>query len=270
THCTTCIYNMPKMLGLETSSPDMIRVLPVTREDVSIVSNFFEKTKYEPLIVLPVSSLIANQVLFETFPSSSLPHLVVLDPNGRVAAITQAIFLDVPTLTAVYKGDESVYIPRTRKELRSPVLELSDQYGATNRLHGPLYYSTLSGYIDGVGHDMYWSVNDTTKSTRYYVSNTTVVKLYTAALSSPLPIDPKRRVLEVDDPSGYIFDVDNYYDLHFRRQNFYTYEIIAPDNLSEEQVKQKMRSDLDFMLGLHGRIEQRPVACWVLRIKDGR
>ena len=269
THCTLCVYNMPRMLGLEEASPDKIQVLPVTKEDDTIVSNFFASTKYEPLIGLPVSSLVSDQVMYETFPSTSLPNLVVLDPNGRVAAITEAEYLDVPTLTAVFNDDPDVYIPRKRRRLEVPVLELSGQYAETNRLQGPLYYSTLSGYIDGIGHDMYWSVNHSAKSIRYYVGNTTVVKLYTAALSSPLPLKPKRRILEVKDPAAYVFDFDNYYNLDWRRANYYTYEILMPDNLSREKVRRKMRSDLDFMLGVQGRIEPRPVVCWVLRTKEG-
>ena len=269
THCTTCIYNMPKMLGIEEESPDKIRVLPVTKEDDTIVSKFFANNRYEALNGLPVSSLVSDKLMFDTFPSTSLPHLVVLDPNGRVVAITQAEYLNVSNLTAVFNGDESVYIPRKRRELEAPVLQLSGEYAKSNRLQGSLYYSTLSGYIDGIGHDMYWSVNEATNSQRYYVSNTDVSKLYTIALSSPLPLQAKRRILEVKAPAAYVFDYDNYYDLDFRRRNYYTYEIIAPVHWEEADIEQKMRTDLDFMLGLHGRIEQRPVVCWALRAKNG-
>jgi len=273
THCTTCIYNMPKMLDLEESSPDKIRVLPVTKEGDTTLAKFFERinslARYKPLVGLPVFSLVDDEVLYNTFPPQSLPHLVVLNPDGQVAAITQSQFLDIPTLNAIYEREHGVYIPLTRKRLESPLLELSSEYILTNRLEGKLYYSTLTGYIDGIEHQMSLSVNEEKGVIWHYISNTTVDKLYASALSSPLPIDPKRRILELNKPSNYGLNEKRHHELGFMKENYYTYEVVAPSSVGVERVKKRMKADLDFMLGLHGRIEQRPVKCWVIRIKQG-
>lgn len=266
TYCTTCIFNMPYLHNLADQSNGTLAVLPVTPEKRDYVARFL--TTNARLNPLSLSSIVEDQTLYNTFPTQTLPHLVLIDQHDRVRAITQAEYLNESLIASLAADSKEVYIPLKREGLREPLMDVAQAYYGTS-IAGSLYYSVVSGFIDGMTHTMKRSVDSAKGTLHYAVTNTSIAKLYTTALHSRLPLDPKRRILEVAAPENCVFVSKHYWDIDQRRANFYTYESVVPIATTEKTRLAKMHIDLDAYLGLSGRIESRMVKCLSLVKTDG-
>lgn len=266
TYCTTCIFNMPYLHKLAGQSNGTLAVLPVTREKGDYVARFL--TTNARLNPLALSSIVEDQTLYNTFPSQTLPHLVLIDQHDRVRAITQAEYLNESLIASLAADRQEVYIPMKREGLGQPLMDVAQVYKGT-RIAGNVYYSAVSGFIDGMTHTMKRSVDSARGTLHYAVTNTSIAKLYTTALRSRLPLDPKRRILEVAAPERYVFVSRHYWDIDQRRANFHTYECVIPMATTEKGRLAKMHTDLNAYLGLNGRIEPRTVRCLSLIKTNG-
>ncbi|WP_257667274.1 TlpA family protein disulfide reductase [Parapedobacter tibetensis] len=266
TYCTTCIFNMPYLHGLANKSGGALAVLPVTPEKRDYVARFLNNNAR--LKTLSISSIVQDQTLRHTFPTQTLPHLVLIDQHGRIRTITQAEYLNDSLIAKLAAGSQDVYIPLKREGLSRPLMDVASAYSDT-RINGNVYYSAVSGFIDGITHTMKRSVDSAQRLMHYTVTNTSVAKLYTTALGSPLPLDPKRRILEAALPHRYVFVAKHYWDIDQRRSNFYTYECVMPIGMAKKDQLAKMRIDLDAYLGLNGRIAPRTVRCLALVKTNG-
>ncbi|GGH00145.1 hypothetical protein GCM10007415_40070 [Parapedobacter pyrenivorans] len=260
TFCTTCIFNMPYLHGLENTFSENLAVVPVTREDSNRVMRFLQTNV--TLKDLHISSITKGDALYEVFPSQTLPHIVLIDEKAKVRAITMAEYLNKRVIEELLAGKPDVYIPPKRQSLQQPLLQVAEQYRDAAITNG-VYHRALSGFIDGLSHDTRLETDSASQTKRFLVSNIFVAKLYTIGLRSALPLNPKRRILEASLPERYVFPED-YRDIDARRQNFYTYESISPLGMSESQIRSNMKDDLDIYLGLTGSIERRMVNCLVL------
>lgn len=263
TYCTTCIVNMPYFHKLQAQFPGQLQVLPVTSEDPEKIAAFLQSN---PVMgKLNISSIVSDKFLRAVFPNETLPHIVVVDGKGVVRAITMREYLDEKVISQLIDGAANVYIPQKREGLPKPLLAISSQYDDVNTAR-PLYYSAITGFMDGLAHSMSWkpdTVNGVAIN-RYYVSNIFLMKLYTLALPGALALSTQRRILEVKDPSRYVYASKNNSQIDWRRKNYYSYESVLPGNVSKDDAERKMKADLDLFFQLYGRNEKRVVPCLAL------
>ncbi len=264
TFCTTCIVNMPHFEALQKQFAEQLKVVPVTWEDDEKIDSF---VKSSPIwSKLNIASVVNGGRLRASFPSESLPHIVIVDKTGMVRAITLGEYLSKEVVRDLVDGKAQVYIPQKRERLDQPLLAISSAYNDVNTA-SPLYYSTVSGFMDGLEH--FTTLRPDTVNgvpiNRYCVANTDLMKLYAIALAgTSLPLSTQHRILEVKDPSRYVYAWKNFSKINWRRDNYYTYEAVLPANVSEDDAKRKMKTDLDLFFQMHGRVEKRVVPCLAL------
>lgn len=265
TWCSSCIRNMPYLHALENEFQNDFVVVPVTKEDAGKIGRFLSTNV--TLKPLNIFSVVEDSILYATFPSSTLPHLALIDQEGILRAITNGEYIDRKVLNGLINNKSDIYIPNKKKGLQTALMSISPVYNDAI-VNEPLYYSTVTGFLDGASQTMNREVDSVKGSIRYSVINTYINNLYTVSVPSSkggLPLYPKRSIYELNNPDQIGFTLDNYWNIDNRRATLFCYEMIYPLSLSESEMKAKMKLDLDFFFGMNGRIEEREIECLVLR-----
>ncbi|MBK1440744.1 TlpA family protein disulfide reductase [Parapedobacter sp. ISTM3] len=266
TFCGPCIASLPHLFDLQAKFNDSLTVIPVTHESGDHIRQFLSKTRSPHIDKIrdKFISAVDDKTLAGLFPTQSLPHTVIVDDRGIVQVITRPQALDEKRVsTLLTAGVEEAGINTIADATDLSVLDIND-----NRHAGLQLYSALSGHHVGAVHQIIWETDSTNHRSRLIVSNAVIPKLYTIALNSPLPINKNRIILEISHarirnllmPSANTMSTD--------RPDLFCYEIFFPSVLGRRQVLEKMKSDLDFFLQLHGRIESRSMRCLALRAID--
>ncbi len=266
TWCKSCIVNMPRMHQLQDQFEDDVVVLPVTYEDESLVSAFFGRTADGSIVALrPLfKSIIVDSVLKRVFPNPdrSIPYFAIIGNNGVFSGLTVPPQMNERLLSLLASGEEA-YIPPLQAAPETPLLERSPQYVA-NRLNKPVYYSMLSGYMEGFTFPSDRYVDTVSQIRRDYYINMSLLRLYCNALSSGLPYQPNRRIFLVDSAVQY----ENHYRRNPQfdyRKHSYCFEGIFPIGMTKEEANAHLLLSLNTLTGVHGSLITRTMPCLVIR-----
>src|SRR5690606_17284025 len=270
THCTICIFNMPHLHQLKNASKGKVEVLPVSSESSQEMQEFFNRgNKYKALEGLRFPSIVECIVLHRIMPEETLTKVVVMNGQGVVRGITQAEYLNTDVLQRLLEGADSVYIPRKRVGFRQPRLAPSLAYDDV-KTYGPVYYSAVIGFTDGVSHNVVWERDNMQSLSRLAISNTYLLKLYTySGRFGALSNKHNRIILEVNEPEKYVFTQEHYRDIEWRRQHWYSYEAVVPSGTELSIAKAKMKDALDMSFNLITGVEQRAMPCLILKPLEG-
>lgn len=263
TTCGNCILALPKMEELQKKYGNRIHILPVTYEDRELVHNFFSRNKLVKNLMLPI--VVEDTVLAAHFKHKLLSHVVWIN-KGKVIAISGSEYVDQKTIDAVLSGEE-VNIPLKDD---FPVFNYAKPIFSTGGGNSAVAsYSAVGPYIEGA-KTTYGSERDSVRgSMRDYMVNVPVIQAYLYAMMQyrTLPyMKGQRIILEGLDKSAYIFEKsDSGYKADWDRAHAISYESLLPDTLDKKSRMMRIMADLDNKLGLHGRIEERSVKCWVIK-----
>ena|GEM_PF-2050814 len=269
TWCTACIASLPDLHKLEDQYREDLVVMPVTYQRASDVSSFYMKSPMQKKIGASFRTVI-EAALNTYFPRKTIPHTVVIDRGGMVHAITSPLYLKAETIGNLITGAQS-YIPLKRElKLEKPLLKHAYDDVIT---HGNIYYTTITGPTDGFVSAGDLELDSANGSKRYYTTGLSVLQLYAATLlyteHSTLVFTPNRRILAVEAPGNLVVHTtadgeSTLADPAWRTTNTYNYESIFPIRISEAEMREKMRLDLDFHFGLKSSVEKRRMKCLIL------
>lgn len=267
TWCKSCIVNMPRMHRLQDKFESDVVVLPVTYEDETVVSAFLERTADKGMVALrPLfKSIIADSVLKRVFPNPdrSIPYFAIIGNNGEFVGLTIPPQMNEQLLASLVSGEEA-YIPPLQAAPETPLLERSPRYIA-NRLNKPVYYSMLSGYMEGFTFPASRTVDTISQIRRDYYINMPLLRLYSNALSSGLPNQPNRRIFLVDSVAQYEYHYRRNSKFDYREQCF-CFEGIFPIDVTKEEANAHLLLSLNTLTGVHGSLITRPMPCFVIRV----
>jgi len=99
TWCGSCLPGLEHLSQLQAKFPDNISVLAVTYESKDVLSKFFKHRSYGITIAInPDSSL------FKEYEIQTLPHTVIIDPNGVILSYTYPKEITIQNLSYMIKG----------------------------------------------------------------------------------------------------------------------------------------------------------------------
>jgi hypothetical protein len=179
--------------------------------------------------------------------------------------------LNQGNISAMIKGEVAYVAKKRYGELERPLLKLAFDDVKTQ---GPLFYSTITGYMDGVINAARHERDILNNVQRYYQTSLSVTHLYSVTgLFGGYAVNSKRRILEVKEPYRYtnFRKEDGSYatsDLSWKRENAYNYESLMPLYLSDSAVMHRFKGDLDLYFGLSARKDKRSIPVWIL--KEGK
>lgn len=273
-NCSGCIAALPKMQALQDKFGSQVMILPVTYDQELITVNFWKKNRYTKGLSLP--SVVNDKILSAWFKHQLIPHEAWIY-KGVVVGLTASDYVTEENIRQVLDGKKVNWPVKndflTPYDYGKPTLQVDkNQYDQST----PVKYAAVYGYREG-GKSQKGSVrNSAAHTTRNYFTNFTVPMAYYTywhELRDPdfkkgLPFfpDPNRVILEVKDPKKYasIEETGGYLD-QWHRHHLFCYESVNPDTGQTNQAQSEaVIKDLDHLLGLHGRFENRKIKCLVL------
>lgn len=260
TSCGTCIAMLPKVDMLQKQFKRDVVILPVTYEkEAKVRSSLAAKRNLKGL---KISSVVEDVSLKKLFPHPSIPHVAWIDGDGTVLSITNGEYVNEANIEAALAGKPLTWLqkPKGDYDYDKPLAGITPP--------GALY-SMLSGSVQDAAFRSRRVALDETRD-RLYKINYSILHLYAIAYGrGDLVFAGNRRSLTVKDSSAYIYDPEmGYYDAWMLR-NGYSYEAVVPRDMPMREVNERMRQDLDRYLNLETGIEERKVACLVLRRLPG-
>jgi thiol-disulfide isomerase/thioredoxin len=260
--CVSCIKSFPKADSLQKKFGNKLQWILVTRNSQQQVDDWFNRLKKNPIPKLV--SVTSDTVFSNLFFYRSVPHLVIIDTNGKVAAITSPASATAQNLTALLNGKT----PALYYNNQIPLSEIKDPW---NEVESPYmeYFSCLMRRIKGrpSGGDSWLTDSVTRKRMGYRTTTSTILDLYKMAWGNAQGGGPfsynNQVILEVANPSDYLFPVDPAQGNEWIDDHCYQYAIRVPPARAGD-LYALMREDLNRYFNIEAKIERRKRECLLL------
>jgi hypothetical protein len=205
--------------------------------------------------------IMADRYWHQLFPHHIAPHLVWINPQAKVAAISHSSALKEENLLQ-FKQQQSIKLPLKADLLnfnpKEPLLQ--ERYSGQ-----AAYYSLVKPYLAGASSS-YGVQRDSVKQTvRTYIINFPLYRIYLMAFEKAFFVLPNRLLWEVKDKAAYLPELSSLDKEVWSQRYAYCYESVLPLHTPDSIRLQKIVADLNQSLGLHTREEYRQVKVWVLQ-----
>ncbi|QEC67922.1 redoxin domain-containing protein [Panacibacter ginsenosidivorans] len=269
-YCTVCVGEFSRLEKLRQRFKDSVNILLVTFQSNTSTNEFFERRKAEGKPVL-LPCVTEDTLLRKTFGHEGDPHIVWINTNGTVQAITSHIALNETNLSAWLKhGNIDLAVKSNQRDFDpyKPLL-VNNNGGASGAFH---YRSVLTGYIDSIPA-LSLFVRSDDKQTKLAAFNTTIDQLFKDAYAmfdttaaSYLNLDwlNKRVLYEYQDSSTAQYYSDAYDAGYgqltaFQRNHLYCYELDLPVTFTTQQAAGIMLDELSKLFAIKPFTETRSV-----------
>lgn len=271
TYCGSCIEALPKLDAMQRKFGDKIKILAVTYQKEELVVDFFNKNRF--LKGLKPACVVEDDILRAYFKHKLISHEVWIH-NGVVKAITSPEYVNEKNIEAILKGehvdwpvknDSYDFDPKNRMFS----LNESDLYAKSSKFQE---FSGITGYRAGIDYRRGIAFDDDTLKHEYRISfyNKSIVDAYKALLfqidtvKRSFILTPGRLILQVKDPSKYIYNSEQGLKDPWDRENMFCYEMLSTRQLKKTDRIKRVIQDLNLKLGLNARWEKRMVNCLVI------
>lgn len=270
TWCVPCVDGLIKNDSLNKIYRGRVKILPVTYESVGTIKSFIRKSKI--LQSLSLDFLCADSVLHNAFPHYAIPHVVWVNGEGKVVAITAG---NKVTATNIDKAlaNESLGL--------SPKIDILD-HDFDKPFYVPdsaiTYRSVFSKAPPGLGNRSQAKPtcigSISCKFNRFLITGRSLIDIITSAAynNSVDERNVNRFVLKVKD-SLKIISPAMAPELANRRKitneewwenNTYSYEIILPEPVSDTVLFGYMMADLNRFLPYKAEMRMTTVKCLII------
>lgn len=261
TYCSGCVASMPKMKSLQDRHLDKLRIFYVHPHDKKELSDFF--SRWPELTVYKLPMIPITESIKTAFPFSTVPHLVLINPDGEVQAITKG------GRDIVEKIDEWLKWGRIRMPYVPDFVNYSYQHPFFVNfpdMNVPLRSSaTLLGRLESVRRTgPITQGGDGTGPFRLNIFNTNLEGLYGEIARRLFKFPHAEREIRVRG--------DKYFDSVRQTPEYYSYEYISSDSNIEnkEALYHRIRLDLDLRFGFRSEIREMETDFYSLELPDSK
>lgn len=266
TWCSSCIEAFPKMQEIQDKFKDRIQILLVNPYDskydsdvkiAKVLRRLKERTGFYPTLPIPVHDTILNQY----FPHQSVPHLILIEPQGTLIGITYKAEITEENIKAILSG-KKIHIPVKNDwafDKETPLFVNGNGGDGSDFM----YRSIFTPYKEGIGGYIGRTIEDNGKVSRLYVTNYPLLSLFRIAYGKVLDFPLNRILIDVKNPS--MFQITD--ETRASHANTYCYEVIAPP-VSSEEMDKYMQDDLFRNFHAVAKRETRTVECYQLVTND--
>ncbi|WP_342328709.1 redoxin domain-containing protein [Pedobacter sp. FW305-3-2-15-E-R2A2] len=277
-YCSGCIAAMPKMDSLQKHFGDKIKILPVTYEAETLVTNFWKKNRNTKNLGL--SSVVEDKIFSSYFRHQTIPHEAWIY-QGKVIAITTEQYVDKTNIQKVLNGElikwpikNDFYVFDGSKE---PLFKVNTTQVNPSSI---INYAAISGYKEQVnseglsgGSGVVRDPNE--KKVRVFFLNQAIFTSYelnwrniinpTTLVRPSAAITPNQIVWQVTDRSRYKYEFKTDYQANWIRKNGICFESLNPDTgQTQAEISRSIVKNLNYLLGLDVRWEKRKEKILVL------
>ena len=266
--CTGSIASLPVLDRINQKYGDRIQVLPMSIFPESRIAATVEGYKSLQTLSLP---LIADAAAMRTyFPHSTIPHLVILDPDGVVVAITGMEDLTEENLDLLLQDGTSAFRLKEDRKIRLDPREklISESKQVPNK--NIWFQSALTGYLPGVGGSLIQRYED---FSHIRIVNMALYSLYQLAYSERSLTDyfGINRMEAVGFGQEELFTQKAGADYRAWMEeggHVFGYELIAPPSFNPYAL---LRQDLDrYFPDIRARVEPRKKTVYAIVQQPGK
>ena len=240
-----------------------MQVVAITYENDQKLEIFQTKSPIGKKLTVPF--IARDSSIAKHFPHYNLSHIVWIY-KGTVRAITYSDYVNNDNVSKILSG-ESLHLPVKRDvkdyHYDQSLLILNQSNIPAFSMPKKAFYTAVTSYMNNLGPSTSTTIDSVHHIAHYGMVNWTIPELYFwVAGVTPFPKSQMR--LEVSDTSKYFYEPRPAYKELWDSANRYCYDAFLPTSMDEEEMKHKMRQDLDDYFGVTGRIERRNVECLVI------
>jgi thiol-disulfide isomerase/thioredoxin len=275
--CVACVASFPKVNQLQKNFKDKIQFILVGKNDEKYNKNIrqlYEKFRQKENLELAVTY---DSLLFDRFDIQSTPHIILIDPQSIVRAITTSSELTKDNLASLLEGGESkkkMILNFSEKEIPGK----NDtywpfQYEDKDHDTGILYRSFLSKWNRNQRIAISTVVDQQADKSVYKAACMSLKRLYTIAYlgksdwgfyDSLYAKFWKEPILEVKESFPF-------QDEFRQAKGLYNYSLKVPaEKGNREYLKWAMQCDLKKYFGYDVLIETRTMPYWKLIVTDDK
>lgn len=266
TYCGACIEALPKLDAIQKKFGDKIKILAVTYQKEALVVDFFNKNRF--LKGLKPPCVVEDNILRAYFKHKIISHEVWIH-NGVVKAITSPEYVNEKNIETILRGNavdwpvkNDSYDFDPKRKMFS--LNESDRYVKSNKFQE---FSGVTGYRAGIDYKRGIAFDDDSVKNSYRVSfyNKSIVDAYKALLFQSdsikrnFIITPGRLILQVKDPSKYVYNPEQGMQDDWNRENLFCYEMLSNRLVKKTDRIKDVIQDLNLKLRLNAHWEKRMV-----------
>lgn len=261
--CSSCISALPNFNTVRKEFPNLEVITVSDLQSKQEVTQTLARFRRTAGLELP--TVVNNNILKKYFPHEIISHVIWIDPNGVIQAITGAEYVTAKNVRAIMNGKVDWPIKKDVFEFDydKPLLSIT-----TNSYDKPIanvYYSAFTGYIDGLGGGskrIIDSINNTLTINHFNKPLLQYCALSMVGISSG-PFDSKHIILNVDNVDRFSSDKQ----VLNASRNKYCYSLTLPLSTSPKKEQEFIRSDIERWLNLLNitvKGERRYISCLVL------
>ncbi|HEY9048032.1 MAG TPA: thioredoxin-like domain-containing protein [Ohtaekwangia sp.] len=264
--CSSSIRDWPKLLKLQHDFSKDIQIILVneSQDEMTVKRIVADQSKIVHVaMTLPI--VCRDSDLNNLFPRNSVPHLIWIDPAGRLMAVTSSDQLNERNVRALAGDGEVTMIQKDGVRYKvdfSKPLYIGANGGTGDHL---LWQSVISEYYPGIYGTM---LIDSCSAT---MSNTTLVTMFRFLFKGKtnwfgaLNLFPESRVeLQVKDTTKYIAQVKG----ETQAENYFTYHLYSRKPQPQETMRAAMMADLKRYFGVDCYWSRATRMCLVLSAGD--
>ncbi|MDB5199262.1 MAG: Peptidyl-prolyl cis-trans isomerase [Chitinophagaceae bacterium] len=260
--CISCLKALPRFDSIQKIYGDKLQIFLVTYEKKDKVVKFLQKHN---TLKLPIIG--EDTILKKYFPHTFISHEVWIH-NGVVKAITGTEYVTAANIEMVLR-DKIINWPVKNDiaefDYNKPLLHPDESVIPYGSYPQNIFYSAFSGYMNDIPHRYRLQRDSARQAIKFSLVNKPIIDMYARSYNKEFL--PGHILLEVRDRRKYVYD-RSMYMAEWRSKNAFCYEAILPLSTSLISMQEKIRSELDLFLGLHGRTEMRKVNALVLVCTD--
>jgi thiol-disulfide isomerase/thioredoxin len=270
-YCTSCVESFPKANHLQQIFKSELTYLLIGYNDFHFGHNI--KSLYLKLEDKMHLQLLAafDSVLFTRWEVPSVPHLIIVDPTGKVYAITGSDETDSTKIRELLDGKKPVFLPKTfsiKFDPEKPLL-INNNGGPDT---GFLYRSLLTRYVDEGIRPLEYIYNYKEKNKiGFQVTSASLDELYRYAFvgkwywgSDQDSLSEKYSPnLELDIKDSALFNSD-----YSKIDNLFNYSLyVPPGKANRNYLMHVLQRELKNCFGYEVTLEDKEVPCWRLIVR---
>ncbi|HEX5154698.1 MAG TPA: redoxin domain-containing protein [Parafilimonas sp.] len=266
TYCTACIDAFPKMQAIQDKFANQVQVIlanpyPATDDPDERINKVLARAKQRTGITLTMPMPLHDTILNHLFPHQTVPHVIIIDKEGVVIAVTNSWSVTPNNIQAVLAG-ENLRFPVKNDWVYDKNIPL---FVNGNGGDGSdfLYRSIITPYKEGFGSFVGRQVEEDGRASRFYIINYPLFFLYLFAYPGVLKYPANRTLIETANAAAFQVHHNELED----NKNSYCYEVVSPPVSGITMIKY-LQEDLYRNFHAVARNEERTIACYILKSND--
>jgi thiol-disulfide isomerase/thioredoxin len=270
TGCSSCVASWPKLISLQDRFADSVQVVLVNpRQSRQVVGSLISKRERLLHFKMNMPVVCNDREIEKIFPHTTVPHVVWIDPSGRMRAVTGSGEVNERNLERAIRHSE---FPSRGKDVFSTVgnyrkpLFQDENVSDNSKV---VWSSVISEFVQGL-YPSFRVYSDSTVSS-VTATNMSVLDmlryLYAGEqLSNGLPAEWAHSRIRYVGRDSIKYAV--YVEGEVQYDRLFSYQLIARRRVSSGQLKRLMISDVERYFGVRSYIKKATVDCLVLTALD--